>query len=140
MKTLLILFCLTVGRTCWSADSNLTWRLQIELTSANNGAANSLRGQVQSVIKQNDLLDREAKGSPIEVRENEPGGGHRVSAVYILKDEATATNALAQLGALKNPNIAGRVSLHCCPLEGTIKDWGGCDADARAKYREVKFP
>lgn len=139
MRNFLFLFCLIVGAQ--AQDARLTWRLQVQITTQNNGAANSLVGQVASVIRQQDIVDPEAKSSPVEVRNNEPGGGHRVSAVYILRDEATATNVFAQLKTFKNPNLTGLVSLHCCPLEGTVKDWGGCGRgdDPRAKYQEERF-
>jgi hypothetical protein len=134
MKTLFVLFvclCAFSGRA-----QGLEWRLQISLSSTNSAAAASVTGIVASSIRAQDLGDSRNRGSAVDPRQS-TDGRTQVAATFILKDEATATNAFARIATNKVANVSGAVTLHCCPIDGTVNDWGGCRYDTRAKFREV---
>lgn len=129
---LFLLFLLTTA----SAQARLEWRLQVTAITSNNAAAVSLAGQVRSAISPTEIADPRNRGFNAEARES-TDSKTVVTATYILKDEATATNALARLKNLRTPQFTGVISLHCCPADGAIRDWAGCAQDPRAKYQEV---
>jgi hypothetical protein len=134
MKTLFVLFvclCAFSGRA-----QVLEWRLQISVNSTNSAAVTSTVGVVASAVRAQDLGDSRNRGTVADTRQS-TDGRTQLTATYILKDESTATNAFTRISTNKVPNVSGLVSLHCCPIDGTVRDWGGCRYDTRAKFREV---
>lgn len=131
------LMLLTAGAVA-QESSNLTWRLQIELVTTNRTIATNLTAQLAGTVRAQDRVDPEGKTINVESRSG-VNGEWQVIGVYILRDESTATNIMAQIDNRRAPQIRGRVVLHLCPMEGTIKDWAGCDIDPRARYQRASW-
>lgn len=137
MKILSVLLFIPVAALA-QLDPRLTVRVQVELIAANRAAALTFSNAVEVAIPTLERQDPENKADPLRVRED--GDGRiRILSTYILRDYSTATNIVRQLTAIPNAALTGRIHVHCCPKEGAIKDWGGCDADARAKAREIRL-
>lgn len=141
MRAIILLFALCVP---WREsagqvlDSNLTIRLQVELIAANATAALQFSNALRVAVPAGEVRDPENKAAPTEVRQD--GDGQiRILSTFILRDYTVATNLARSITAVRNTNLTGRLQIHCCPLEGRIKDWSGCDIDPRAKPLEIKL-
>jgi hypothetical protein len=138
MKTLLFLLLSAVALR-GQLDSNLTVRFQVELIATTAVAARAFSNAVRLAIPAQEISDPDKKTMTVEVRDSDGDGRIKIIATYILRDYSTATNLAAQLVAAPNAALTGRLHIHCCPIEGRIKDWSGCDADRRAQVKEIKL-
>ena len=136
-SVLAICYCLSTITLQAQLDSNLTVRLQVELIAANHSAALTFSNALANAVPQIEVRDPERKASAPVVR-SDGDGPIRILGTYILRDYATATNIAAQVTAARS-GLSGRIHVHLCPLEGSIKDWAGCDADRRARAHEIKL-
>jgi hypothetical protein len=134
MKLLLaILLCLLAP----TAKAQTFWpRIQVDLVCANQTTVNTLSNRVVSAIGTNTLRGvRDA-----DFRQTiEPAGGIRIFLMVELGNYDRASNIWATATANQPANVHGTVALYCLPDEGAVKDWGGADADARARRVEVAW-
>lgn len=138
MKSLLCSFSpLLLCGSLLAQDPNLTVRLQVELIAANPAAALAFSNTLALAVPQIEVRDPERKAEAAMVR-SDGDGRIRIIGTFILRDYSTATNIAAQVTAAR-AGLTGRLHVHFCPLEGSIKDWGGCDADRRARAHEIKL-
>ena len=71
------------------------------------------------------------------------GGSFTLQGVAFLSDTNEADAFIATIQGLAKPaQTSGAVTIHHCPVDSDAdyRDWSGCRDDARASYREVKFP
>lgn len=136
MRTAIVLLAGIVAASA-QQDTNLTVRVQVEVLATTQLVAASFNSSIRAAILPADRSDPDNKTSESEVRTDE--GRVRVIATYILADYTRATNLVSQLTATANPALSGRIHVHFCPREGSIKDWSGCDADRRARVHEIRL-
>lgn len=116
-------------------------RLQISLATTNRTAAGNVRDYVRARVSEVDWFDDERKNIDFRIRTNEFGSAvYSMEACYIFSGTNRANTVWGQVTNAPVPaSVNGKASLHFCPTEGAIPDWGSCASDPRAQYREFTW-
>ena len=116
-------------------------RIDVILHSTNAATADAMLKDLDRELK------KAAKGDDRRNRDlllvtNGPGS-FTLTGVTFLSDTNEADAFIATVQAVAKPaQMSGAVIIHHCPVDSDAdyRDWSGCRDDARASYREVKFP
>jgi len=123
-------------------SGNLHRRLQISLEITDKAQADSAVDLISgaSGIKTTELWTGE-NYKIVDATKTFDGTVYRVGAVYLFDDDTIGLNHYSRIAGAVPVGFAGKVSLHFCPVEGSIKTgWLGCKNDPRADYKETTFP
>ena len=131
-----LIILLVVANLSAQVRTNLTPLVQVDLFTPNSAAALLLSNTLVTAVATN--VPKIGRTTPVTVSP-EPGGGWRLHATYEFNDLVAATNLFQQLRT-PDARLTGRILIYCQPDERTtLTDWGGADADRRAKITEIKW-
>ena len=115
-------------------------RVMVSLNTTNITKANQIENFKNQVSQNDKWTDEDTQFKKnLNLEKSFDGITYFISGSYLFK---TDTKAQQVYNFIKNnmpAGINGVVSIHNCPTEESITDWGSCKTDPRAEYEETVF-